>query len=335
MSDQYPQEKTSAIRTTTGRLTLRNRLDHVLARWGVNRSGHRVTPGLYRLGSPGSDSPVFVSANYKLSFDELRTALDGMDCYVLVLDTKGINVWCAAGKGTFGTDEIVARVAETGLSEVVKHRRLILPQLGAPGVAAHLVKKRSGFRVIYGPVRAADIPAFLKAGEATAEMRRVLFPTSERIKLVPVDLVNSAPYALAAIVILWLIWSPAAAAAAAAAVLAGTVLFPIFLPWIPTPNFASKGFLLGGLVAVPFALAQILGGGTFSQKVLWTLPYLLAMPPVTAFLALNFTGSSTFTSRSGVKREIYSYVPVMAWMFGAGLATGGVFRIIEAMGGPL
>jgi hypothetical protein len=36
------------------------------------------------------------------------------------------------------------------------------------------------------------------------------------------------------------------------------------------------------------------------------------MPPVTAYLALNFTGSTPFTSRSGVKREIFKYVPVMA-----------------------
>jgi CO dehydrogenase/acetyl-CoA synthase gamma subunit (corrinoid Fe-S protein) len=73
-----------------------------------------------------------------------------------VLDTQGINVWCAAGKGTFGTDELVHRIEATQLHDVVRHRVLILPQLGAPGVAAHDVKKRSGFTIEYGPVRTAN-----------------------------------------------------------------------------------------------------------------------------------------------------------------------------------
>ena len=120
-----------------------------------------MTPGLYALGSPTPESPVFVSANYTLSFDALRSALAGVDGYILVLDTHGINVWCAAGKGTFGTDELVNRIQVTGLKDIVNHRTLILPQLAAPGVAAHQVRKRSGFKVEYGPVRAEDLPEYL------------------------------------------------------------------------------------------------------------------------------------------------------------------------------
>ena len=85
------------------------------------------------MGSPSPDSPVLVSANYKLSFDVLRRSLAGIDAWILVLDTKGINVWCAAGKGTFGTEELLRRIAAVRLGEVVSHRRLVLPQLGAPG----------------------------------------------------------------------------------------------------------------------------------------------------------------------------------------------------------
>ena len=80
--------------------------------------GHRVEPGLYSLGNPTSESPVFVTANYTLSFDALRSALKGIDGYILVLDTQGVNVWCAAGKGTFGTDELVKRIEATRLHEV-------------------------------------------------------------------------------------------------------------------------------------------------------------------------------------------------------------------------
>src|SRR5512141_1655554 len=146
------------IKSTTSELTFSNIWDHILARWGIKRMEHRVEPGLYTLGNPTPTSPVFVTANYTLSFDALRSSLKGIDGYILVLDTKGVNVWCAAGKGTFGTDELVRRIEATRLREVVTHRRLILPQLGATGVAAHVVKQRAHFKVEYGPVRSADLP---------------------------------------------------------------------------------------------------------------------------------------------------------------------------------
>src|SRR5512142_3172012 len=94
--------------------------------WGMVKSrtsGFRmhyaVPPGRYALGNPTASSDVFVSANYKLSFDILRRELAGLSAWVLVLDTKSINVWCAAGKGTFGTDELVTRITETKLAETV------------------------------------------------------------------------------------------------------------------------------------------------------------------------------------------------------------------------
>ena len=95
MNDQVP---TPQFQVTDSKLTLANRWDHLLARCGVDRGGHRVEPGLYALGDPGPEAPVFVTANYTLSFDALRAALQGLGGYIVVLDTRGINVWCAAGK---------------------------------------------------------------------------------------------------------------------------------------------------------------------------------------------------------------------------------------------
>ena len=322
MADNQRTQVHPTVTPTTSALTAANRWDHFLARWGVNRSGHRVEPGLYALGEPTADSPVFVTANYTLSFDALRTALEGVDGYILVLDTKGINVWCAAGKGIFGTDELVHRIEATHLHDIVRHRTVILPQLGAPGVSAHQVKKRAGFRVKYGPVRAADLPEYLKAGRATPEMRRVRFTLPDRLVLIPVELVHFALRMAVAAVLLYFASGLLAAGAAIAATLSGVVLFPILLPWLPTRHFSSKGFVLGGLVAFAFALAAFLGDpdAALWRQAIPALGYLLALPPVTAYLALNFTGSTTFTSKSGVKREIFRYVPVMAWMFGIGLA---------------
>jgi hypothetical protein len=310
------------IPPTDSTITGANRLDHLLARCGIRRAAHRVQPGLYALGHPDSNSPVLVTANYTLSFDALRSALRGHDGYILVLDTRGINVWCAAGEGTFGTEELVHRVGAAGLAELVEHRRLILPQLGAPGVAAHEVKRRTGFAVEYGPVRAADLPQYLRAGQATSEMRRVTFHLRDRVVLIPVEVVHLAVPAAIAAILFYVVGGPLAAWASTSAILAGVVAFPILLPWLPTHDFSVKGFFLGFCVALPFALAAALRHpeATWWQSSLAALSFLLTMMPVTAFLALNFTGSTTFTSRSGVRREIFAYVPAMAGMLGLGVA---------------
>ena len=301
------------IRSITSHLTWANQWDHLLARWGVNRGEHLVTPGLYAIGNPTPDSPVFVTANYTLSFDALRVALTDLDGYILVLDTQGINVWCAAGKGTFGTDELVRKIETTQLGEIVRHRTLILPQLGAPGIAAHEVRKRSGFKVEYGPVRAADLSEYLKTHQATTEMRRVRFALRDRLVLIPVDLVHVLLPLLIAILL--------GSKSLISAILAGVVLFPVLLPWIPTSNFSTKGFILGLLVALPFTIIALFRNpdSVWWLKVGWVLVNLLLIPSITAFIALNFTGSTTFTSRSGVRREIFAYIPMMASMFIVGI----------------
>src|SRR6185369_10655915 len=107
------------------------------ARWGIDRMNYMVPPGLYAIGHPGPGDVVLVTASYKMSYDVVRRTLAGRSCWLLVLETYGINVWCAAGKGTFGTGELVRRVTSTGLAKVVNHRRVILPILGAAGVSAH------------------------------------------------------------------------------------------------------------------------------------------------------------------------------------------------------
>lgn len=324
-----------AIKSTSGDITLANRLDHLMARLGVKREQHLIEPGLYALGKPAKESPVLVSANYTLSFDALRSALHGNDCYILVLDTKGINVWCAAGKGTFGTDELVRRIEVEGLKDVVSHHTLIVPQLGATGVDAREVRAHSGFKVEFGPVRAADMPEYLKTHKATEEMRRVRFTLSDRIVLIPVEMKNFFIPVLVASVILALAGNYTAAAAVIAAVFSGLVLFPILLPWIPTTDFSTKGFLIGGLVALPFALDSFYGMTDESMWLRsgWALSYLLIMPSISAFLALNFTGSSTFTSVTGVKREIFTYMPKIAWMSGIGIILIIVLSSMRILGG--
>lgn len=308
---------------TASELGPKERWDHIKARAGYRRMYHRVAPGLYYLGDPRPGSPVFVSANYTLSFDALRASLKGVDCHILVLDTKGINVWCAAGKGTFSTDEVVRQLEQARLGEVVSHRTLILPQLGAPGVSAHEVMRRTGFKVEYGPVRAQDIPEYLGLGRATEGMRTVRFPTRDRAVLIPVEIKNLFWLAVLLPIALFLLggWLPALVALTA--IIGGIALFPLAMPYLPSKDFTSKGLVLGLVLSLPFvAHALIAITNTLEGMTLGAAAALVITPSV-AYMALNFTGCSTTASRTGVRREIFRYIPPLVAMLVVGLAMAG------------
>jgi acetyl-CoA decarbonylase/synthase complex subunit gamma len=292
----------------------------IRVRIGFGRMSYGVEPGLYAMGEPTPESPVLVTANYKLTVDVLRRELGGRDLWIVVLDTANVNVWCAAGKGTFGTAELVRRIAAVGLAERVSHRRLILPQLGAPGVAAHEVKKASGFDVVYGPVRASDLPEFLDRGEeATADMRRVTFPLIDRLVLTPIELWHSFLPILG--LLLLLAFLPAVwhglgdgfrefglrgILATCVGWLGGCVLGPALLPWLPGRAFWVKGFWLGLALALLLALTGIARG---------PLPILgcaLWFAGGVSFMVMNFTGCTTFTSLSGAKTELKAVRPQIA-----------------------
>ncbi len=314
------------------RLTISDHLGACKARWGIGRLSYLVPAGLYAIGHPAPQDPVVVTANYKMSYDIVRQALAGRNLWLLVLETFGINVWCAAGKGTFGTDELVQRIETTGLARVVSHRRLILPILGATGVAAHEVAKRTGFTVKYATIRAADLPEYLDNGRVTtAAMRELSFSLYERLVLVPVEIVHALKTIVwggAALFLIAALSSGDAAAAAVllaflGAVLTGLAVAPIFLPWLPGRSFALKGAVAGVIWCGFFYL--ITGGKAWSLPV--TMAAFLALPAISAFYTLNFTGCTNFTSRSGVKKEMRISIPMM----GVSLALGLLSLVVELM----
>jgi len=290
----------------SGRLDARDKLGTMRVRLGIARCCYHIEPGLYAIGAPDADSRVFVTANYKLSFDHLRSALLGRSGWILVLDTDGINVWCAAGKGTFGTDELVQRIRLVDLASVVNHRQLIVPQLGATGVAAHLVAEQSDFNVVYGPVRAADLPAFLDAGcHATPEMRRVRFSLGDRLAVVPTEIVMWGVLVLPLVAVLALLGQRPLADVFLGAFLAGGVLAPLLLPWLPGRSFSVKGAFLGTILGLAAAWATVGAIGATAAAGLFLLTV-----AVTSFFALNFTGCTTFTSLSGTRHETLRAVPL-------------------------
>lgn len=295
-----------------------DRIGTCRARLGLDRNHYTVNPGLYAVGQPGPEAPVVVTANYKLTFDTVRSTLTGRDIWLLVADTRGINVWCAGGKGTFSAETIALQVRKTGLERIVSHRRLILPQLGANGVRARDLRKACGFEAVFGPVRAQDLPRYLDQGEDEA-MRAVTFSLRERAEVIPVELVLGWKLILAAFLVAAVLsligpefslqtigerWA-LAASATGLGLAAGAVLFPLLLPALRTRLFSLGGAGLGLALAVLLPAIfpdqsgiRILGAG------LWTVV-------MSSWLGLNFTGSTPYTSPSGVEKEMRKAIPLL------------------------
>jgi hypothetical protein len=309
------------VRITSG-LTAADRRGDALCRLSnAFRMRYRVEPGLYALGNPGDGSPALVTANYRMSVNCVRKALAGRDAWLLVLDTRGINVWCAAGRGTFGTGELTSRINAVKLAGVVSHRTVVLPQLGAPGVAAHEVTKATGFNVRYGPVGAKDIGAYLDAGAATPAMRAVSFTLRERAVLTPMEFFPALKkylwvafgcfaymgikpdgmYYMTAFNHSWPV-----IAAGLLAVLTGAVITPVLLPFIPFRSFAAKGALAGAVMLAPlFFLREHYFRGSTALAAGMTVFFIA----VSSYVAFNFTGCTPFTNMSGVKKEMRFAAP--------------------------
>lgn len=293
----------------------------IKARCGL-RSDYKITPGLYCVGSPGSDAPALVTSNYKLTVDHVRARLAGVDAWVVVLDTHGVNVWCAAGKGLFGTEEAVARVRGCGLDKAAPDAPLIFPQMGATGVVGREVARRTSRKVRFGPLRAADIPRYLENGfQADEAMRRVTFTLRERAVLTPVEFLLLAKPLVIVFLALFLVsgigpgffslhaaWARGLAACAATvlACLAGGVAAPILLPWLPGRAFSLKGAQTGAVAGLASSWLWAGGLASGAALVLWSVA-------ISAYLCMNFTGSTPFTSPSGVEQEMRRYLP---WQVG-------------------
>ena len=305
-------------------LTRKDKIGNVRVKWGINRMNYIIKPGVYAVGSPDKTSPVLVTANYKLTFDKLRCELSNLSAWILVLDTKGINVWCAAGKGTFGTNELINRIDNTNIKNLVEHKTLILPQLGATGVQAHVVKQSTGFKIKYGPVYSKDIVKYIKNNyRKTEEMKRIYFKLRDRLSVIPMEITEALPWLVIISVVLFIIncigtgsinlFSIISVIPFVGTVIMGSVLVPILLPYIPFKSFALKG---GSLGLIWVFLSSYFIYGLFTSELLINI---ILLPPMSAFLTLNLTGASTYTSLAGVKREVSIATPIMIAFAGIGI----------------
>lgn len=319
----YVQMEDLKIPILSRELTQKDRLGSLMVRLGIHRMNYAFPPGLYLIGEQASNLPVIVSCNYKLTLDALRKSLKGKGYWLLILDTKGVNVWCAAGKGTFGTEELIFQLTKWKVKTLLKANSVILPQLGASRMTPHIVKTLTGIKAEYGPVRAEDLDAYLQNNRvATEASRTVYFNWKDRLVLTPIEFMMNLRY-MVPLYLLMTVWNyltfgfeldfvrpllqtlPWVLMA-----FTGAVLFPLALPSLPTTGFSTKGLILGvpAVILVQTNFDWFALGDNPLQIIAWSIGYLIYV----SYLALNFTGSTTFTSFSGVGYEVKRYKKVAA-----------------------
>jgi NAD-dependent dihydropyrimidine dehydrogenase PreA subunit len=189
-----------------------------------------VKTGLIRVGQPDSQSPVLVTCNFGLTVRRVLRAIRDLDAYLLVANSRGINVWCAASGGHFTSNDVISVIKTSGISDLVEHHRLVLPQLSATGVERAVVEEKTGWRVLFGPVYAQDIPAYLANHyRKTEKMRTVRFDLRERLEMAtmwafPISVIPLAPL---------IIWWRALALPFVAIVWGMALVAFAALPWLP------------------------------------------------------------------------------------------------------
>ncbi len=242
---------------------------------------HRSPVGIVRIGKPDRRSPVLVTGNFTLTVRRLREVLRGHNAWLLVANSKGINVWCAAGGGYLTHHDIISVIRTSGIADLVSHREVILPQLCATGVERRRITEATGFATRWGPARLEDLPDFLGRGARVHKRERFMrFPAWERIEMAAMW---GVPMLAVALPILWLsfgLLTMAAAGAAMAILVCG--VFGL-LPWLQIEGsrrfltfaiFAAAAALTGSALlvalggAAPAHLAAVAGASLLAMAVL-------------------------------------------------------------------
>ncbi len=119
--------------------------------------------GIYEIGGPDENSPVLITSNFSLTYFIVSGEIENsrLPSYLLVKDTEGLSVMTAWAAGKFGADVIAPFVNKCGISERVKHRKLIIPGYIAVE-SGSLEEELPDWEILIGPREGAHIPAYLK-----------------------------------------------------------------------------------------------------------------------------------------------------------------------------
>jgi ferredoxin len=230
---------------------------------------------------------VILTCNFALTVAQMERALRGLDAWLLVANSRGINVWCAAGGGHLTTHDAVSALKTTGIAKQVTHRRVVLPQLAAVGIEADQVQERAGWQVIWGPVDARHLPAFLKDEEGE-HVREVAFDPFARLEMA---VMWAVPLSLLALVTLlfWTAGFPLLVALVWSLALAVYMTFPLYEALVARGSLVGFVALFAGLTLAGVALV-----GALADRL--TLPFLTRWGGlgigVVLLLAIDLAGST-------------------------------------------
>jgi acetyl-CoA decarbonylase/synthase complex subunit gamma len=123
-----------------------------------------VTEGIYEIGNPDENSPVFVTTNFALTYFIVSGEIEGskVPAYLLIKDTEGLSVMTAWAAGKFSGDDVGMFVKKCGIADKVNHQELIIPGYAA-AIVGDVEEELPGWTITVGPREAAHIPGFLKA----------------------------------------------------------------------------------------------------------------------------------------------------------------------------
>lgn len=258
--------------------------------------------GLRTIGSPGRDAPVLVTCNFDLTVRRVVKALQGLDCYLLVAPSHGINVWCSASGGLFNAHSVTSVIKTSRIAELVDHRTLILPQLSATGIDIRRVEQETGWRCTFGPVYAAQIPEYLARGlKKSEDMGVVTFPLHDRMEMAVMWAgLLSAVVAIPVAIFDWRML-PGSLAMIWGFSLFLFALFDQILRYVPGPVGLVKTLILG-LVGVVLVVVYglVFGGWSAGSTTGWSLAIL------SVALVLGFDLDGTSPMRAGATVAYYA-----------------------------
>jgi len=123
----------------------------------------QVEGGIYQVGEPTEDSPVYVSTNFSLTYFMLSSEIDASDqpSWIVIVDAEGMSVLTAWSAGKFGGEQVGKAVLASGIGDKIKHRKVIIPGYVAV-IKGEMEDAMPGWEIMVGPQEAADIPSYVK-----------------------------------------------------------------------------------------------------------------------------------------------------------------------------
>lgn len=265
---------------------------------------HPTRPRLIVFGRPDRKSPVLVTVNSSLTVRRLSKALENEDCYLLVAPAGGINVWCGSVGGHFTVESIISIIKTSNIAQLVDHRRLILPELCAPSITSKELNARVGWSAQFGPIRAEDIPEYLRNGKRlTPAMTDIRYDAKDRLEMA-VAMSGSiiVRYSIFPLVVLGL-WGFSRFATSVFLASAGLHLFNERLPGFSNTR---KALLIGSLLGPALLFFSWTAGGV---SVWQSLSLMILLTGATLLAGSAHSGYTPFKQCS-YSRQFYGYLPL-------------------------